>query len=151
MSSHTPKWTPTFSKRNLKNQNSLDWKVFYTIGMLLRLRCLKWVRMIHLNIDDISYSWKKGRESKCQFDFWPLKVKNRPELHVCRWIATYLWNFFDKGYNFALDFISIKGLHKKLRASEIVRVLISRILRLLTCKSQEKWHLGVAPMANHRE
>jgi hypothetical protein len=28
----------------------------------------------------ISYEWKKGRKSKCQFDFGPLKVKNRPKL-----------------------------------------------------------------------
>jgi len=30
-------------------------------------------------------------------------------------------------------------------------VLILEISRLLTWKSREKWHLGVAPMANHKE
>jgi hypothetical protein len=41
--------------------------------------------------------------SKCQFDFRPLKIKNRLEIHACRWHATYIWKALDKGYNFALD------------------------------------------------
>jgi len=44
---------------------------------------------------------KKGRESKCQFDFRPLKVKNHPDLLACRWCATYHWKAFNEGYNFA--------------------------------------------------
>jgi hypothetical protein len=54
-------WTPEYSKNNLKGQNSLDWKVPYTIGNLLRHRCLKWVHMIHLSIYNISYGQKKGQ------------------------------------------------------------------------------------------
>ncbi len=52
----------------------------------------------------------------------PLKVGNRPDLLACRWLVTYYWKALDKGYNFALDFTSIKGLHKELRASKVVRV-----------------------------
>jgi hypothetical protein len=33
-----------------EGKNSLDWKVLYTIGKLLKLGCLKWACMIHLNI-----------------------------------------------------------------------------------------------------
>jgi hypothetical protein len=46
--------------------------------------------MIHLNTYNTSYGWKKGLESKCQFDFQPLKVKNHLELGVCKGRATYL-------------------------------------------------------------
>ncbi len=30
-----------------------------------------------------------------------------------KWHATYRWKTIDKGYNFTLDLISIKGLHTK--------------------------------------
>ncbi len=134
-----------------KNQNSLDWKISYTIRKILRFRCLKWACMIHLNIYNINYSRKKGRESKCQFDSRPLKVKNHPKLHAWRWSVTYCWNFFNEGYKFALNFTSIRGLHNKLWASKIARVLILKILKFPICKSREKWHLGVAPMVNHKK
>jgi hypothetical protein len=49
-----------------------------------------------------------------QFDSQPLKGKNRPKIHVHRWHATYHWKNFDEGYNFSLDFISIRDLNKKL-------------------------------------
>jgi hypothetical protein len=50
-------------------------------------------------------------ESNWQFDSRPVKVKNRFDFLVCRWHATYRWKGFDEGYNFALDLISIGGLH----------------------------------------
>jgi hypothetical protein len=40
----------------------------------------------------------------------------------------YYWKAFDKGYNFVLDLTSIKGLHKKLWASKVIRVLILKIV-----------------------
>ncbi len=49
----------------------------------------------------------------------PLKVRNCPNFHMCRWRATYHWKAFDEGYNFALDIISIKGLHTKLWAPKL--------------------------------
>jgi hypothetical protein len=52
--------------------------------------------------------------------------------------ATYLWKNLDKGYNFALDFNSIGGLHKKLWASKMARLLILGILGLLTWEYKEK-------------
>jgi hypothetical protein len=107
--------------------------------------------MIHLNAYNTSYSQKKGQESKCQFDSQPLKVKNNLKLHACRWHATYRWKAFDKAYNFSLDFASIRGFNKNLWASKMARVPILRISRLPTWESLKKWHLGVAPMANHWE
>jgi hypothetical protein len=76
-----------------------------------------------------------GRESNYQ-------VGNCPNLLVCRWHASYHWNFFDKGYNFALDFTSIKGLHKKLCASKVTKVPISRISGFSTLESRDKMTFG---------
>jgi hypothetical protein len=60
MNPHTPKWTPTlgvrvpmdsqFFKKWFQGQNTLDWKIPYTIGKLFEHRCLKWARMTHLGI-----------------------------------------------------------------------------------------------------
>ncbi len=57
---------------------------------------------------------KKGKVSNCQFDPRPLKVRNRPDFLACRWRATYHWKDLDEGYNFALDFITIKAMHATL-------------------------------------
>jgi hypothetical protein len=72
-------WTPESSESNYKGQNPLNCKVFYIIGKLLELRCLKWACMTHLDTSNTSYGQKKGQQSNCQFDSQPLKVKNRPQ------------------------------------------------------------------------
>jgi hypothetical protein len=64
----------------------------------------------------------KGRESKSEFDSWPLKIKNLSNLHAHRRHATYNWKALNKGYNFTLDLASIKGLQKKLWASKMMKV-----------------------------
>jgi hypothetical protein len=121
MKIHTPKmgtWestgTPKISESDCRGQNTSHWRVIYIIGKLLKFRCLKWACMNHLDIWNTSYGKRKGRESNWQFESRPLKVKNRPNPSVCRWSATYRWNFFDKSYNFALDLIPIRGLSKEL-------------------------------------
>jgi hypothetical protein len=58
---------------------------------------------------------------------------------------------FNEGYNFFLEFTSIEGLYKKLWASKVIGVPISRIVGFLTWESQEKKHLDVGFMACHRE
>jgi hypothetical protein len=97
--------------------------------------------------------WPKER-SGVKLAIWLLTTKsqkNRPDFLMCRWRATYHWKYFDKGYNFALDLISIGDMHAKLWAPKVVGVLISGISRLPSSQSPEtKWHLGVAPMAMHR-
>jgi hypothetical protein len=107
--------------------------------------------MIHLSTYNTSYGRKKSRKSKCQFDFRPLKIKNYVELRACKWLATYHWKVLEKGYKFFLDLSLIRGLHKKLCASKGTKVLIMRILRILIWESQEKWHLGVTSMDNHKK
>jgi hypothetical protein len=72
--------------------------------------------------------WPKERlESNWQFDFWPLKVKNEPDFLVCKWRVTYCWKAFNKGYNFALDLVLIKGLRKKLLGQKVAGVPTLRI------------------------
>ncbi len=80
----------------------------------MECRCLKWAHMTNLDIWNTNYGQKKGCESNWQFNSWPLKVENHPDFLVCRWRATYPLKALNKGYNFALDLISIGGLHKKL-------------------------------------
>jgi len=105
-------------ENDCRGQNSMGWKKIYVIGKILKFRCLKWAFMTHLDIWNTNYSQKKGWESNWQFDSWPLKVKNQPNLLAWRQHATYHWKDLDKGYNFSLDFISIRGLHAKLWAPQ---------------------------------
>jgi hypothetical protein len=107
--------------------------------------------MICLSAYNTSYGWKKGRESKCQFDSQPLIIRNPLDLGVCKWRITYCWKNIDKGYNFASCITSFGGLHKKLWASKVLIVPISKISRFPIWKSRGKWHLDVAPVADHRE
>jgi len=112
-------WTPKFLRNNYMGQNPLDWGILYIIGNLLKCRRLKWACITHLDIWNISYGQKKGRESNWQFDSRPLKVRNRPDFLACRWHETYRWKVVDESYNFALDLISIGGLHTKLWGSKV--------------------------------
>jgi hypothetical protein len=61
--SWSSKWTLKSSKRNYRGQNPLVQRMFYIIGNILKLRCLKWACMTHLDIWNTSYDQKKGWES----------------------------------------------------------------------------------------
>ncbi len=84
--------------------------------------------------------------SPWQFDSRPLKVGNRPDSPACRQHVTYRWKALDEGYNFALDRITIKGLHKKLCVLKVVGVPIDAILGLPFGSLGTKSHLDVAPV-----
>jgi hypothetical protein len=101
--------------------------------------------MAHLDTSKICYGQKKGRESNWQFDFWPLKVRNRPNFFACRWCATYYCKPRDEGYNFASDLISIKGLHTKLWAPKVVGVPTVGISGLPLGSPVTKWHWVLVP------
>jgi len=49
-------------------QNSMACGVLYIIEKFLKRRCLKWVRIAHLNILKKSYGQKKGQESNYYFN-----------------------------------------------------------------------------------
>jgi hypothetical protein len=67
-----------------------------------------------------------------------------------RWHATYCWKNLSKGYNFALDLISIGSLHSQLWASKITGIPILRILRFSPWNLRTEWYLGADPMAKHK-
>jgi len=91
--------TPKNLEDDLRGQISLPWCVLYINGKVLKCRCTKWPRMGHLDICSPSYGQKKGRESNCQFDSRPLKVRNRPLLDVVSRNATRCWKALDESYN----------------------------------------------------
>jgi len=121
------RWTSETSESDLKGQNSMAYGIFYMIGKLLKRRCLKWAHIAHLDIWNTSYGQKKGRESNCQFDSRPEKVRNRPDLSICKWRVTYCWEALNDSYNFAWDRTLIGGLLAKLWGSKVAGIPAGRI------------------------
>jgi hypothetical protein len=127
----------------------MDYDILYIIRNFLERRCLKWARIIHLDIWNTSYGEKKGQKN-CQFDSQPLKVENHPNFLACRWRATYHWKALDNNYNFTLDFILIEGLHTKLWGSKVAGLPTLTVLGLPLGSPGTKSHLDVGPMERHR-
>ncbi len=148
--SWSPKWIPESSKSNCRGQISMDWNVPYIIGNLLECKCLKWARMTHLDTSNTSYGQKKGRESNWQSNSRPLKVMNHPNLLAFRWRATYHWKDLDKGYNFALNLITIRGLQTKLWAPKVAKVPTLGILGFPLGSSRTKMPFGCWPHGKHK-
>ncbi len=63
---------------------------------------------------------------------------------------TYRWKALDKGYNFALEFNLIRGLHTKLWGSKIIRVPTLGISRLSFRSPETKCHLDVGLVERHK-
>jgi hypothetical protein len=70
---------------------------------------------------------------------------------MCKWLVTYIWKTFDKGYNFDLNLTLIKGFHKKLWAFKVMGIPILRILGSQVGSPRIEWHLGAGPVAKRRE
>jgi hypothetical protein len=142
MNPHIPKWAPTLKvgvpmdswifRKVFQGSKFIGLNSFFTIGKLFKQKCLKWACMAHLNTQKTSYGQKKGQESKSQFESRPLKVRNYTEIGVCRWNVAYIQKALDKGYNFASNLTSIRGLHKKLWPFKMPWVPILRLLGLPT-------------------
>jgi len=96
------------------------------------------------------YGQKKGRESNWQFDSRPLKFGNQPDFLACRWCAIFHCKALNEGYNFALDFISIRGLHTKLWGFKVAEVPILAILGLPFGSPKTKCHLDVGLVERHK-
>jgi hypothetical protein len=124
--------------------------VLYIIEKLLERRCLKWARIAHLDIWNVSYGQKKGRKSNCQFDSRPQKVGNRPDLLSFRERATYCWKALDKSYNFASNRTSIEGLLAKLWGSKVAGVPAGGISGLPLESPGKKSHLDVTSVESYR-
>jgi 5-methylcytosine-specific restriction endonuclease McrA len=143
------RWSPETLERDCRGQNSMVWDVIYVIENLLKCRCLKWACIAHLNTWNTSYAQKEGQKSNWQFNSRPLKIGNQPDLLGYRWRATYHWNDFDEGYNFALDLISIGGLLTKLWRPKVAGVSSLAISGLPLGSPKTKSHLDVAPVGSH--
>jgi hypothetical protein len=111
-------------------------------------RIPKWTPI--LDIWNTSYGQKKGEESNWQFDSRSLEARNRLDFLVCRWCATYHWKALDKGYNFSLNLIAIRGLHTKLWGPKVARVSTLGMLKLPFGSPRTKCHLDVGLMERHR-
>jgi hypothetical protein len=144
------RWTPETSESDFRGQTSMDCGVLYINEKLLKLRCLKWARIAHLDIWNTSYGQKKGRESNCQFDSRPLKVGNRPLPDVRFGSATRRWKAIDDSYNFASDRIAIRGLLAKLWGSKVPRVPFGAISGLPRGSPGKNSHLDVGFVESHR-
>jgi hypothetical protein len=83
---------------------------------------------------------------------WLLTTKSQKltRFLACRWCATYCWKALDEGYNFALDFISIWGLHTKLWAPKVMGISTLAILGLSFGSPETKCYLDVSFVKRHR-
>jgi hypothetical protein len=68
---------------------------------------------------------------------------------MCKWRQTYHWKALDKGYNFALDLISIEGLHTKLWGPKDAKVPTLGISGLPFGSPGTKCHLDVGLVERH--
>jgi hypothetical protein len=144
------RWTPKTSESDYWGQNSIACDILYIIGKFLERRCLKWARLAHLNIWNTSYGQKKGRESNCQFDSRPQRVRNRPLPDVRFRNATRRWKALDKSYNFASNGIAIRVLFAKLWGSKVSGVPFGAISGLPLGSPGKNSHLDVASMESCR-
>jgi hypothetical protein len=122
---HTPKSGNLESSGTPKN--SSHWGVLGVIGKVVKCRCLNRPRIGHLDICSPSYGQKKGRESNCQFDSRPLKVRNRPLPDVCSGSATRLWKALDESYNFDSNLVPIRAWGEKLWFPKVPGVQIGTV------------------------
>jgi hypothetical protein len=144
---HTPKsgnlespGTPENSEHDFRGQISSHLSALGVIGKVFKCRCPKWPRMSHLDICSPSYGQKKGRESKWQFDSWPLKVGNRPVTDVRSESATWRWKALFKGYNDGIDLVLIGGRGEKLWSSKVPRLQPGTISGLYFGSPRTKSH-----------
>jgi len=146
---HTPKMGTWESSRTLKisefdcrGQNTLPWGVLNIIEKLSKSTYRKWPRMSHLDIYNISYGKKKGRESNWQFDSRPLKIRNWPDPGVCKWSATHHWKALKESYKFALDLIPTGGPSKELWTCNVPGVQTRTVSGLFLGSLQDKKSFG---------
>jgi hypothetical protein len=114
--------TPENSEDDLRGQISLHWCALYVIEKILKCRCPKWPRMNHLDVCSPSYGQKKGRESNCQFDSRPLKVRNRPFPDVAWRSVTWRWKALKESYNFGLNLTPIGGHSWEIWAPKVLEL-----------------------------
>jgi hypothetical protein len=90
---------------------------------------------------------------RVKLPIWLLTIKSResPWFPCCRLCVKYLWKAFDQGYNFASNLTSVRGLHTKLGLPKSRESQFREFQDSQLESPETKWHLGVGPMAKHRE
>jgi hypothetical protein len=136
---------------DLRGQISLPWCVIYINGKLLKHRCPKWPRIAHLDICSPSYGQKKGQESNCQFDSWPLKVGNRPLPDVASRSATWHWKVLNEKYNFCWELVPIRVWGEELWLSKTPGLQPGTVSGLQLGSPGKKSHSDVASAVRRRE
>jgi hypothetical protein len=135
--------TFAISELDCGGQNTSPWGVLYTIEKTLKCKCRKWFHMSHSDICNTSYGWKKGWKWNWQFDSRPLKVRNQPNLGVCRWSVTHRWKAREENYKFVLDLVPIRGLSWELWAPKVPGVWSGTVSGLLLGSPGNKSHSDV--------
>jgi len=105
----------------------------------------------HLDISSTCYGKKKGWESNWQFDFRPLKIRNRPNLGACRSSTIHHWKALKESYKFALDLIPIGGLGKEFWPRKVPGVQTGTVSGLLLRSPRTKSHSDVGVVERRRE
>jgi hypothetical protein len=75
----------------------------------------------------------------------------RPDPSACRGSVTCCWKACDESYKFALDFIPIGGLNKKLWPRKMTRVQTKTVSELLLGSPRVKSHWDVGVVERHRK
>jgi hypothetical protein len=153
MNIHTPKWTSivlgssSFSglsklqRAIAKVKTPLLEDLFTSLESYWSVDVQNGLALTNLDNCNTSYGQKKGRK----FDFRPWKVRNWPDSFAWRWCATRRWKALDEGYNFGLDLIPIRGLHKKLWTCKVARVPTLTILGLALGSPETKSRSDATP------
>ncbi len=95
--------------------------------------------------------WPK-EESGVKLPIWLPNIKSQesPQFPYMQVTCDILLERSWQGVKLFLDLTSIEGLHTKLWAPKVVRVLTLEILGLSFGNPETKWHLGDGPMAKQK-
>jgi hypothetical protein len=131
-------------------QNPLDWGVHYINWKALETYMSKVGS--HDPFGHFKHKlWPKERLGiKLTIWFPTTKSWESPDFLACMCRATYCWKGLDKGYNFALDLISIRGLHIKLWTPKVAGVPTLGISWLPFGSPRTKCNLCAGPVAWHK-
>jgi len=95
--------------------------------------------------------WQKER-SEVKLAIWLPTTKSQESTRTgaCKWSATHHWRALEESYKFALNFIPIGSLSKKLWSCKVLRVQTGTISGLLLGSLGKKNHLDVGVTERHK-
>ncbi len=96
----------------------------------------------------------KARVAIVKVSIWFSSIESQESpWNACMQVVCHIyhWKALDKSYNFALDLTSIEGLHKMYGSPKCKMSQFQVFWDSQLGSPKTKWHLDVAPIANHRE